>query len=278
VSDEPREPVVQGPGVSVPELGAGVEAGYVPPDPDEPPPVELGRVGDVLPWGTVAILLAWGVVFLWFAARRQVEWVPAYIAWGANVNGRPALETAWRALASTFLHAGMAHVSLNALSLLMFGSSVESVLSRWAFWIVYALGGAAASLGSVAWHAWRYGDATHTSVGGSGAIFALGGALLASAIRLRRQLAVGRARALAAGALFLLTQSLVAGFSHLGTDNAAHATGLASGFAIGTLLPITERLGGPPAGGPVRVAAIVAAAAVVAALTLAVVSGTQAGY
>ena len=258
-------------------LDAG-DAGYVPPDPDEPPPVELARVGDVLPWGTVVILLVWGVVFFWFAVRRQTELLPAYLAWGANVGGRPPLETAWRLLASTFLHAGMAHVGFNALSMMLFGSSVESVFSRWAFWIVYAFGGSAASLGSLAWHAWRYGDATHTSVGGSGAIFALGGALLASAIRLRTRLAVGRARALAAGALFLLGQSLVAGFSHLGTDNAAHAAGLVSGFGIGNFMPISVRLGGRPAPWAVRFVGAIAVVAVLAAIAIAVASGASARY
>ena len=221
VSDDPREPA---PPASEPGI-TFEDAGYVPPDPDEPPPVELGRVGDVRPWSTMLVLLAWGAIFLRFAMRGQVELNAAYVAWGANVGGRPPLETAWRFVASTFLHAGALHVGLNAVNMLLFGSSVEAVFSGGSFWIVYVLGGAAASMGSAGWHAWRAPTVDHLSVGGSGAIFALGGALLASSIRLRSRLAVGRARALAAGALFLLTQSLVAGFSHLGTDNAAHASG-----------------------------------------------------
>lgn len=272
MSDEPRHG-------SEESLDSGAaEDGWIPPDPDEPPPLELGRVGDVLPWGTLAVLLAWGGIFLWFAVRAQTDLAAAFLAWGASVGGRPPLETAWRSLASTFLHAGAAHAGFNALSLMLFGSSVESVFSRWAFWIVLVAGGAAASLGSLAWHAWRYGDATHMSVGGSGAIFALGGALLASAIRLRTRLAVGRARALAAGALFLLTQSLVAGFSHLGTDNAAHAAGLVSGFAIGTLMPISERLGGARASWPMRIAGGMAVLAALAALAVAIASGVREGY
>jgi rhomboid protease GluP len=274
VSDEPRDPLPPAgePGIDVDE------AGYVPPDPEEPPPVELGRVGDVLPWSTSSVLLAWALVFFWFASRAQMELSPAYLAWGANVDGRPPGETAWRLLASTFLHAGAAHVGMNAVSLLLFGSSVEAVFSRWAFWIVYAFGGAAASAGSLAWHAWRHPGTMRMSVGGSGAIFALGGALLASAIRLRGRLAVGRARALAAGALFLLTQSLVAGFSHLGTDNAAHASGLIAGFAIGAMLPVSERLGGPRAGNAVRVAGAVAAILAVFALGAAAIRGIHDGF
>ena len=273
VSDAPRDPPPED------EPGIDLEAaGYVPPDPDEPPPVELGRVGDVLPWSTSAVLLAWSLVFFWFASRGQMELNGAYLAWGANTGGRPPLETAWRLLASTFLHAGAAHVAMNAVNLLLFGSSVEAVFSRWAFWIVYAFGGAAASAGSLTWHAWRHDGASRLSVGGSGAIFALGGALLASALRLRGRLAVGRARALAAGALFLLMQSLVAGFSHLGTDNAAHASGLLAGVAIGTLLPVSERLGGGRTAPAVAVAGGLAVAAVLVALGVAVAAGLGAGY
>jgi rhomboid protease GluP len=278
VSDEPRDPLPPAGGSGI-DPGIDMdEAGYVPPDPEEPPPVELGRVGDVLPWSTSSVLLAWALVFFWFASRAQMELSPAYLAWGANVDGRPPGETAWRLLASTFLHAGAAHVGMNAVSLLLFGSSVEAVFSRSAFWIVYAFGGAAASAGSLAWHAWRHPGTMRMSVGGSGAIFALGGALLASAIRLRGRLAVGRARALAAGALFLLTQSLVAGFSHLGTDNAAHASGLLAGFAIGAMLPVSERLGGGRTPAVVAVTGGLAAAAALVALAVAVASGVRAGY
>ena len=274
MSDDPREPVrpASEPGIDLDD------AGYVPPDPDEPLPVELGRVGDVLPWSTMIVLLVWGLVFLWFSVRAQMELNAAFVAWGANVGGRPPLETAWRFLASTFLHAGALHVGLNAVNLLLFGSSVEAVFSGGSFWIVYVLGGAAASMGSAAWHAWRDPVADHLSVGGSGAIFALGGALLASSIRLRARLAVGRARALAAGALFLLTQSLVAGFSHLGTDNAAHASGLAAGFVIGVLLPVSERLGGPREPVAVEVAGVAALVTAIVALAVAVASGLRAGY
>jgi rhomboid protease GluP len=271
VSDEPRDPPpADEPGVDL------EEAGFVPPDPDEPPPVELGRVGDVLPWNTSAVLLAWALVFFWFASRAQMDMNQAYVAWGANIGGRPPLETAWRLLASTFLHAGAAHVAMNAVSLLLFGSSVEAVYSRSAFWIVYVLGGMAASGGSLGWHAWRQREAL--SVGGSGAIFALGGALLASALRLRGRLAVGRARALAAGALFLLTQSLVAGFSHLGTDNAAHASGLVAGFAIGALLPVSERLGGVRQGAALRLAGAASALLALLALGFAAFRGIRLGF
>src|SRR5262245_65973490 len=101
------------------------DAGFVPPDPDEPPPVELGRVGDVLPWSTSAVLLAWGLVFFWFASRAQMSMDGAYLAWGANVAGRPPLETAWRLVAWTFLHGGAGGGGVHGVGVALIGVSVE---------------------------------------------------------------------------------------------------------------------------------------------------------
>jgi hypothetical protein len=48
-------------------------AGYVPPDPDEQPSVDLWRtVGGVQPWGTMLVLFACSGVFLLLAARHAL--------------------------------------------------------------------------------------------------------------------------------------------------------------------------------------------------------------
>lgn len=249
--------------------------GFVPPDPDEPPPVELwSAVGDVTPWGTVAVLLAWAAVFAWFAVRGEFGDRTALIAWGANVPGRDALDTAWRLLASTFLHGGAAHVFFNATSMLIFGPTVERLFARGAFWIVYVAGGAAGSLGSLLWREYR-DRPDSLSVGGSGAIFALGGAVLIAAWRLRHRLAVGRARALGAALLFLLINGLVSGFDRHGTDNAGHAAGLAGGIAIGALLPLSERLSGRRAALAMRLLGAIALLVLVATLAVAIWRGAS---
>jgi membrane associated rhomboid family serine protease len=250
--------------------------GYLPPDPDEVPPLSLGAAtGDVRPWGTLLVLLVWGVIAALFALRALTGDTRALIAWGANLGGAPWPETTWRLLASTFLHAGLLHVIMNALGLLMFGAALEALFARWAFPIAYVVGGMSAAWGSLAWHTLRHGNHAAPSVGGSGVVFAFGGALLAASLRLRGRLAVGRARAMAAGALFLLTQSLVAGFAKLGTDNAAHATGLVAGVLIGMVLPLSSRLGGAPASLATRLAAGLATMAMVAALVIMITHGAR---
>ncbi len=222
------------------------EPGYVPPDPDEPPPNELwSLVGDVRPWGTLLLLLAWSAIFAAMAFRRELGDPYALLAWGASATRLGAREAAWRLLGSTFVHAGAAHVLFNAAGMLVVGPAVERILTRAGFWTVYAAGGALASLASLASRAARHGEGSSLSVGASGAIFALGGALAVSAWRLRHRLAPGRARALGGSVVLLVGQWLAAGLTRNATDNVAHTAGLAAGALLGLALPLSPRLGGP---------------------------------
>lgn len=257
------------------EAGAGLAAlGYVPPDPDEPPPVDLwSAVGDVRPWGTLLLLFTWAAMFVLAGARGAYVEPRGLLAWGANATLLPWRENAWRLLASTFLHAGATHLFFNATSLLVVGPAVERVFTRWRFWIVYAAGGAAASIASLAWRASREGASL--SVGGSGAIFALGGALLVAAVRLRGHLAPTRARALAAALLYLLAPGFAAGYARPGTDNVAHAAGLACGALLGALLPFDPRLGGRAPGVIARAFGALGALALATSLALAVAAGLR---
>jgi len=255
-----------------------LEAGYLPPDPDEPPPVELwSAVGDIPPWGTALLLLSWAAVFAALALRREIGDPQALLAWGGSATRLDARDTAWRLLASTFVHAGVAHVFFNATSMLIFGPAVERILTRSGFWVVYAAGGAVASLASLAWRAGRHDLGLSVSVGASGAIFALGGALLACAVRVRHRLAPGRARAMGGALLFLIGQGLAAGFTENATDNAAHAAGLAAGALLGALLPLSPRLGGPASGAAMRTLGTAAALALAISLALAVRGGLRGG-
>src|SRR6185295_17182689 len=119
MTDDPRFPT------EPPEFD---DPDYIPPDPDEPPPVELWRaVGDVPPWATMLVLLAWGIVFLVLAVRGEIGDSAAYLARGATVPEKDVLDVLWRSLTSTFLHDGAAHVATNAVALLIFGPAVERI-------------------------------------------------------------------------------------------------------------------------------------------------------
>lgn len=254
------------------------EPGYVPPDPDEPPPVELwSAVGDIPPWGTALLVFSWAAVFAAIAFRREIGDSWALFAWGASAPGLDVRDTAWRLLASTFVHAGLAHVFFNSTSMIIFGPAVERIFTRWGFWVIYAAGGIGASLASLAWRAGRHDAGFSISVGASGAIFALGGALLVCAYRVRHRLAPGRARAMGGALLFLIGQGLAAGFTRHATDNAAHAAGIATGALLGALIPLSPRLGGPAIGPVMRLLGTIAALALAISLALAVRGGLAGG-
>src|SRR5262249_28817200 len=136
-------------------------ADFVPPDPDEPPPIELwSAVGDIVPWATVALLFSWAVVFALMAFRRDLGDSEGLAAWGASVTGPGVNHDAWRLLASTFIHAGALHIFFNATSMLIFGPAIERIFSRWGFAVVYATGGIASSIASEAWRTWWLPDRT----------------------------------------------------------------------------------------------------------------------
>ena len=259
-------------------FAAELEAlGYVPPDPDEPPPLDLwAAVGDVLPWGTMFLLLSWGVMFVLLGVHHAFGDSDALLAWGANATYQAPRESAWRLLSSTFLHSGAAHVFFNSFTLLVLGPAVERIFARWGFWIVFVAGGACASLASMVWRQ-SHAPAVSLSVGGSGAIFALGGALLVVVYRLRHRLATARARALVASLLYLIAPGFAAGYANPGTDNVAHAAGLLSGALLGAVLPIDARLAGRGPGPLVRALAVACGLALAASLAIAVRSGLANG-
>jgi rhomboid protease GluP len=249
-------------------------AGYVPPDPDEPPPVELWTaLPGIQPWATLLLLLSWALVFATMAARGEIDDVWSMFAWGASATGLAPIDTAWRLLASTFLHAGIAHLFFNAMSMLIFGPAVERIFTRWGFLTVFAIGGAGASLASLMWRTARHESGLSISVGASGAIFALGGALLAAAFRLRHRLAPGRARALGGAILFLVAQGLANGLTKNSTDNIAHAAGLLVGMVVGIATPLDSRLEPGRSRILVRIIGVVALLALATSLGNAVRSG-----
>lgn len=259
-SSEPAEPVS-------PAESDGLDdfPGFIPADPDEPPPVELSSaVGDVIPWGTVLLALSWGAVSFLLAAQHSIGDSAALVAHGASVTQHDVRDIAWRLLGATFLHGGASHLFFNAVTLLVLGQAVERIYARWGFWITVACGGASASLASLVWRMSRHPDVTGISIGGSGVVFALGGVLLTGAFRLRDRLAPSRARALAAAVLFLALPGFAQGFQRHGTDNMAHAAGLAAGLALGAMLPLNTRLGDRPAGLAVRLLGMASVAALTA--------------
>ncbi|MDB5080798.1 MAG: gluP 2 [Chloroflexi bacterium] len=139
---------------------------------------------------------------------------------------RPAIQEGqwWRLLTGSFVHANLLHLLLNGLMLLALGWRLERYLSAWRVGLIYLLTGLGAAVIS-------FGFTLHNrdfSVGASGAIFGLGGALLGYSLRHRAVLL--RQALLLSG---VLGANLIVVAAVPGVDQLSHLTGLAGGLLFG---------------------------------------------
>lgn len=170
------------------------------------------------------------------------------IAWGGNDGHLTLSGQGWRLLSSVFLHGGLIHVALNMLALYQSGQLVERLFGSGRFALVYLVSGTLASLASVWWRQ------DVVSIGASGAIFGVFGALLAYLAVRRRDLPVQVHGSMRRMTLSFVGYSLVLGFAIPGVDNAAHVGGLCAGLAIGGILSAAGRSPLPAAAGALALA------------------------
>lgn len=139
-----------------------------------------------------------------------------------------AVDGEWsRLITAAFLHGSFLHIAFNMYVLYALGPTLERVLGHVRFLLLYviaALGGSVAS--------YVFSDIRTVSVGASGAIFGLMGALLVAGRRLGhdvRQVAV------------LLGVNVLIGFIAPGVDWRAHLGGLVTGAAVAAVFVFAPR-------------------------------------
>ncbi len=93
---------------------------------------------------------------------------------GASVGPYTLSGQWWRLFTYMFLHAGLLHIAFNMWCLWDIGALCESLYGRWTFLTIYLLTGVAGGVASLGW------NPSGSTVGASGAIFGLAGALIAS--------------------------------------------------------------------------------------------------
>ncbi|HHS96576.1 MAG TPA: rhomboid family intramembrane serine protease [Chloroflexi bacterium] len=148
-------------------------------------------------------------------------------ALGAKINQAIVAGQLWRLGTALFLHAGLLHLGFNSYALWIFGPQVEMPYGRFRFLLIYFFSGLAASAVSFAL-------TPAVSVGASGAIFGLVGAILAYIYRYRDRLLAGRRRL--ANLIGIVAYNILYGFVSPWVDNAAHIGGLLAGLALGWFL------------------------------------------
>ena len=149
------------------------------------------------------------------------------LQWGANRRFETTGGEWWRLLTSMFLHGGIMHLFLNITGLVIAAIFVEPLLGRKNYFILYILSGLCGSVASIWWYP------NTISVGASGAIFGLYGAILG--LLLTNAFPKGGKKGI------LLMIGIYVGINLLwgltgGIDNAAHIGGLLSGALIGIIL------------------------------------------
>lgn len=126
----------------------------------------------------------------------------------------------WRIITAGFLHGGLAHIGLNMLSLYWLGRFIEVVLGSWRMLLVYFVSLIVSGLTIVFFSAPNV-----PTLGASGAIFGLFGALFAIGIKLG-----SRGTDLVRSNIGILVLNLIFSFTFPGISWQAHVGGLIAGF------------------------------------------------
>lgn len=137
----------------------------------------------------------------------------------------------YRLFTGMFLHGSIFHLIFNSYALYVIGSQIESFLGKFKFLIIYLAGGLMGSLFSITFN----GNAA--SIGASGAIFGLMGALVYFGYHYRVYLG----NVIKSQIIPLIVFNLVLGFAMSGVDNSAHIGGLIGGTLATISLGIKDK-------------------------------------
>ena len=153
------------------------------------------------------------------------------LAWGANDAGLDVLgREYWRLPASVFLHGGLLHLAVNMWCLANIGPLVERLFGNLGYAVIFLAAGVGGAIASMAMPPDR------VSVGASGAIFGVIGALLAFLLLRRHSVPSSVLAPLRSSAVSFVVFNTLFGAVVPMIDQAAHMGGLATGFLVGLLL------------------------------------------
>lgn len=148
---------------------------------------------------------------------------------GANSKGLVVAGQVWRLLTYAFLHAGIFHLLANMYSLFIIGPQIESHFGKIKFLIVYLISAICGGLLSTLF-------STSISIGASGAIFGLMGAMVYFGMRFRLYLR----DSIKTKIVPVIILNLLLGFLSTGVDNACHIGGLIGGYLAAMIVSIPE--------------------------------------
>ena len=154
------------------------------------------------------------------------------LVWGGNTASAVQAGEWWRLLSATFLHSGLMHVAMNMIGLAAAGITVERIYGQRLYAIIYLGAGLLGSAFSL-----HFAAQKAVSVGASGAVFGVTGALLVAVLQHRDKLPKAFSKQTTSSLGLFIVYALLQGFSKPGIDNAAHIGGLLGGCLLAYVLP-----------------------------------------
>lgn len=208
-----------------------------------------GLFGDTVAPVTTAMLVANMLMFgvSWMALAAEGKGAGMAILWGVGGEATFRLGMSipwpylvethewWRVVTAMFLHGGLIHIGFNMMALMQLGPPLEELYGSGRYFFLYVISGAFGFVASA------FTD--HFSLGASGAVLGLIGALLA--VTSKRGGAY--MRELRSRLISNLVILFAIGFFFRIIDNYAHGGGLLVGFVLGKIfvdrqpMNVTER-------------------------------------
>ncbi|MFN3692138.1 MAG: rhomboid family protein [Fervidobacterium sp.] len=172
------------------------------------------------------ILLAFYIVKT-FALNSEV----VYLFFGAQFGPLVSQGQWYRVITAMFMHGGFLHLAFNMYALYILGNYTEGIYGSYRFLVYYLTTGI---VGNIATHIFYYNS---LSVGASGGIFGLVGALFGAGFRKDTPFFL---KPITGSALLpMIIVNIALGFiPGSGINNAAHIGGLLTGIALGYFIPV----------------------------------------
>ncbi len=176
------------------------------------------------------VLIALNLAAFVYSASQGAGWVvpdpERLVAVGGNLPALTLRGEPWRLITAMFLHGGLIHLSMNMICLWPGGQQAEYIFGRKSFLAIYLIAGLVGGIVSTA------RTTMIVSVGASGAVFGVFGAIFAYLLAHRTQLEASvRAKQLKSIGTFM-GLNLILGVTAAGIDLAAHLGGFVAGFVI----------------------------------------------
>jgi membrane associated rhomboid family serine protease len=165
------------------------------------------------------------IVYGWEYASGAQSSDPSLARHGALVGDYVQNGEWWRIFTAAFLHGPPMHILFNMIALWQVGGMVETVYGTLRMAVLYVLSALGSGLLVTVW------DPHVATVGASGAIFGLFGAIVAAGIGMGPG-----GRQLVQGTVGVIILNLLIGFTLPNISNSGHIGGLIAGFLVGLVL------------------------------------------